>query len=78
MQVVTHLCYSDFDDIMPAIHAMDADVLTIENSRSGDEMIHALAASGERSFHAEPRACEVPLLRATHWATASATSIPHR
>ncbi|PSC76117.1 5-methyltetrahydropteroyltriglutamate-homoc ysteine s-methyltransferase isoform A [Micractinium conductrix] len=46
VQVVTHLCYSDFDDIMPAIHAMDADVLTIENSRSGDEMIHALAASG--------------------------------
>lgn len=44
-QVVTHLCYSDFDDIMPAIHAMDADVLTIENSRSDNAMLLALAHS---------------------------------
>nr|BAU71146.1 METE; cobalamin-independent methionine synthase [Parachlorella kessleri] len=48
VQVVTHLCYSDFEDIMGAIDAMDADVLTIENSRSGNEMIAALAASGYR------------------------------
>ncbi|EFN57923.1 hypothetical protein CHLNCDRAFT_141995 [Chlorella variabilis] len=46
VQVVTHLCYSDFADIMPAIEAMDADVLTIENSRSGNEMIAALAGTG--------------------------------
>uniref|UniRef100_A0A383VYE6 5-methyltetrahydropteroyltriglutamate--homocysteine S-methyltransferase n=1 Tax=Tetradesmus obliquus TaxID=3088 RepID=A0A383VYE6_TETOB len=46
VQVVTHLCYSDFQDIMPAVDAMDADVLTIENSRSGDAMVSALAASG--------------------------------
>ncbi len=38
-QVVTHLCYSDFEDIVGAIHAMDVDVLTIENSRSDDEMV---------------------------------------
>ncbi|GFH22837.1 cobalamin-independent methionine synthase, partial [Haematococcus lacustris] len=50
-QIVTHLCYSDFQDIMAAIDAMDAvvvaaaDVLTIENSRSSDEMIRALAAA---------------------------------
>lgn len=97
LQLVTHLCYSDFADIMSAIHAMDggweeralpcaactrgcpagrltlcclsawthvhvaslptslhaclsnphtADVLTIENSRSDNEMIRALAVSG--------------------------------
>lgn len=45
-QVVTHLCYSSFEDIMGAIDRMDADVLTIENSRSDDEMIAALAATG--------------------------------
>ncbi|PNW85318.1 hypothetical protein CHLRE_03g180750v5 [Chlamydomonas reinhardtii] len=45
-QVVTHLCYSDFQDILPAIDRMDADVLTIENSRSDNAMMAALAAAG--------------------------------
>ncbi|KAK9829533.1 hypothetical protein WJX72_006351 [[Myrmecia] bisecta] len=45
-QIVTHLCYSDFQDILEAIAGLDADVLTIENSRSGNEMILALAAYG--------------------------------
>eukprot|EP00208_Stichococcus_sp_RCC1054_P007050 CAMPEP_0206136888 /NCGR_PEP_ID=MMETSP1473-20131121/2104_1 /ASSEMBLY_ACC=CAM_ASM_001109 /TAXON_ID=1461547 /ORGANISM="Stichococcus sp, Strain RCC1054" /LENGTH=757 /DNA_ID=CAMNT_0053529723 /DNA_START=157 /DNA_END=2430 /DNA_ORIENTATION=- len=45
-QVVTHLCYSDFEDILPAIDGLKADVLTIENSRSGDAMIRALAEFG--------------------------------
>ena len=45
-QIVTHLCYSEFEDIMGAIDALDADVLTIENSRSGNEMIKALAVYG--------------------------------
>ncbi|CAD7697891.1 unnamed protein product [Ostreobium quekettii] len=45
-QIVTHMCYSDFQDILEAIDRMDADVLTIENSRSGNEMIHALATYG--------------------------------
>jgi 5-methyltetrahydropteroyltriglutamate--homocysteine methyltransferase len=34
VQIHSHMCYSAFDDIMPAIVAMDADVLTIETSRS--------------------------------------------
>ncbi|KAK9846062.1 hypothetical protein WJX84_008883 [Apatococcus fuscideae] len=42
-QIVTHLCYSDFADILEAIDGLDADVLTIENSRSGNEMVTALA-----------------------------------
>lgn len=45
-QIVTHLCYADFEDILEAIDNMDADVLTIENSRSGDEMLRVLAAYG--------------------------------
>ncbi|KAK9811094.1 hypothetical protein WJX73_002072 [Symbiochloris irregularis] len=45
-QIVTHLCYSEFADILQAIDGLDADVLTIENSRSGDEMVVALAKYG--------------------------------
>ncbi len=33
-QIHTHMCYSEFDDIIEAIAALDADVLSIENSRS--------------------------------------------
>ena len=46
VQVVTHLCYSSFEDIMAAIDDLDADVLTIENSRSDNEMVKALAKYG--------------------------------
>ena len=45
-QIVTHLCYSEFSDILAAIDGLDADVLTIENSRSSDEMVVALAKYG--------------------------------
>lgn len=45
-QIVTHLCYADFEDILEAIDDMQADVLTIENSRSGDEMLRVLAKYG--------------------------------
>ena len=40
-QVHTHMCYSEFNDIMPAIAAMDADVITIETSRSDMELLEA-------------------------------------
>ena len=33
-QIHTHMCYSNFNDIIAAIAAMDADVITIETSRS--------------------------------------------
>lgn len=33
-QIHTHMCYSEFNDILPAIIALDADVLTVETSRS--------------------------------------------
>jgi 5-methyltetrahydropteroyltriglutamate--homocysteine methyltransferase len=40
-QIHTHMCYSEFNDIMPAIGAMDADVISIETSRSQMELLHA-------------------------------------
>jgi len=38
-QIQTHMCYSEFNDIIEAIAAMDADVLLIENARSGAELL---------------------------------------
>lgn len=38
-QIHTHMCYSEFNDILPAIAAMDADVITIETSRSDKELL---------------------------------------
>lgn len=40
-QIHTHMCYSEFNDILPAISAMDADVITIETSRSDMELLDA-------------------------------------
>ncbi|TCP30028.1 methionine synthase (B12-independent) [Scopulibacillus darangshiensis] len=38
-QIHTHMCYSNFDDIIDAIHALDADVLAIEAARSHGGLI---------------------------------------
>jgi 5-methyltetrahydropteroyltriglutamate--homocysteine methyltransferase len=43
-QIHTHMCYSEFNDILPAIAAMDADVITIETSRSDMELLEAFRA----------------------------------
>ncbi|WP_292994488.1 5-methyltetrahydropteroyltriglutamate--homocysteine S-methyltransferase [Nitrosomonas sp.] len=40
-QIHTHMCYSEFNDIMEAIAQMDADVITIETSRSDMELLDA-------------------------------------
>jgi 5-methyltetrahydropteroyltriglutamate--homocysteine methyltransferase len=40
-QIHTHMCYSEFNDIIAAIAAMDADVITIETSRSSMELLDA-------------------------------------
>ncbi len=40
-QIHTHMCYAEFHDILPAIAAMDADVITIETSRSNMELLNA-------------------------------------
>ena len=38
-QIHTHMCYSEFNDIMQAIADLDADVITIETSRSNMELL---------------------------------------
>ncbi|MGR8935010.1 MAG: 5-methyltetrahydropteroyltriglutamate--homocysteine S-methyltransferase [Gammaproteobacteria bacterium] len=40
-QIHTHMCYSEFNDIIAAIAAMDADVVTIEASRSDMALLEA-------------------------------------
>jgi 5-methyltetrahydropteroyltriglutamate--homocysteine methyltransferase len=40
-QIHTHMCYSEFNDIIDAIASMDADVITIETSRSDMELLDA-------------------------------------
>jgi len=42
-QIHTHMCYSEFGDIVEAIAALDADVISIEASRSGMELLDAFA-----------------------------------
>ncbi|SEF06769.1 methionine synthase (B12-independent) [Burkholderia sp. WP9] len=43
-QIHTHMCYSEFNDILPSIAAMDADVITIETSRSAMELLDGFGA----------------------------------
>ncbi|XP_078177759.1 5-methyltetrahydropteroyltriglutamate--homocysteine methyltransferase 1-like isoform X2 [Carex rostrata] len=38
-QIHTHMCYSNFNDIIQSIIDMDADVITIENSRSDEKLL---------------------------------------
>ncbi|MSE16467.1 5-methyltetrahydropteroyltriglutamate--homocysteine S-methyltransferase, partial [Pantoea agglomerans] len=40
-QIHTHMCYCEFNDIMDAIAALDADVITIETSRSDMDLLEA-------------------------------------
>lgn len=42
-QIHTHMCYAEFNDIIEHIAAMDADVITIETSRSQMELLEAFA-----------------------------------
>jgi len=43
-QVHTHMCYSEFNDIIAAVAAMDADVISIETSRSAMELLDAFVS----------------------------------
>ncbi|CEP11738.1 hypothetical protein [Parasitella parasitica] len=42
-QIHTHMCYSDFNDIFDAIVDLDADVLSIENSKSDEKLLKIFA-----------------------------------
>jgi 5-methyltetrahydropteroyltriglutamate--homocysteine methyltransferase len=43
-QIHTHMCYSEFNDIIASIADLDADVITIETSRSNMELLNAFEA----------------------------------
>ena len=71
-QIHTHMCYSEFEDIIPEIDAMDADVITFEASRSkltilDSLMAHHFERSGSRRLrhpfppHSECREIEAAL-----------------
>ncbi|HHH21110.1 MAG TPA: 5-methyltetrahydropteroyltriglutamate--homocysteine S-methyltransferase, partial [Nitratifractor sp.] len=45
-QIHTHMCYSEFNDIIQTIEAMDADVISIETARSGNELLKIFAKVG--------------------------------
>jgi 5-methyltetrahydropteroyltriglutamate--homocysteine methyltransferase len=45
-QIHTHMCYSEFGEILAAIGALDADVTTVEAARSSMEFISDLTAAG--------------------------------
>ena len=49
-QVHTHLCYSEFNEIVDAIDALDADVTTVEAARSKMEVLSALGAGIPRGL----------------------------
>ncbi|HEV8694958.1 MAG TPA: 5-methyltetrahydropteroyltriglutamate--homocysteine S-methyltransferase, partial [Lysobacter sp.] len=42
-QIHTHMCYAEFNDIIQAVAALDADVISIETSRSRMELLDAFA-----------------------------------
>src|SRR5712692_1906017 len=43
-QIHTHMCYSEFNDIIESVAGMDADVITIETSRSQMKLLDAFAS----------------------------------
>jgi 5-methyltetrahydropteroyltriglutamate--homocysteine methyltransferase len=42
-QIHTHMCYAEFGDILDAVRALDADVISLESARSGLDMLDRLA-----------------------------------
>lgn len=56
-QIHTHMCYCEFNDIMDSIAALDADVITIETSRSDMELLESFEAFDYRTKSG--RACTI-------------------
>ena len=59
-QIHTHMCYCEFNDIMPSIAALDADVISIETSRSDMELLGELLGL-QVSERDRPRCLRHPL-----------------
>ncbi len=49
-QIHTHMCYSEFGEVLGAIDRLNADVISIENARSDDETLRELSEYG---YHRE-------------------------
>lgn len=45
-QIHTHMCYSEFNDIIRTIQALDADVISIETARSGNKLLKVFKEVG--------------------------------
>ncbi|MGI4854443.1 MAG: 5-methyltetrahydropteroyltriglutamate--homocysteine S-methyltransferase [Janthinobacterium lividum] len=45
-QIHTHMCYCEFEDVLPSIAALDADVISIESARSRMELLDAFSTHG--------------------------------
>ena len=45
-QIHTHMCYCEFEDILPSIAALDADVISMESARSRMKLLEAFRAQG--------------------------------
>ena len=45
-QIHTHMCYCEFEDVLPSIAALDADVISMESARSKMEMLDAFKRHG--------------------------------
>jgi 5-methyltetrahydropteroyltriglutamate--homocysteine methyltransferase len=48
-QIHTHMCYSEFNDIIKTIEAMDADVISIETARSGNKLLQIFSKAGYKN-----------------------------
>ncbi|OHE07385.1 MAG: 5-methyltetrahydropteroyltriglutamate--homocysteine S-methyltransferase [Sulfurimonas sp. RIFCSPLOWO2_12_FULL_34_6] len=48
-QIHTHMCYSEFNDIIDTIEEMDADVISIETARSGNELLKIFKSAGYKN-----------------------------
>ncbi len=48
-QMHTHMCYSEFNDIIETIEAMDADVISIETARSGNRLLNIFNSTGYKN-----------------------------
>lgn len=48
-QIHTHMCYSEFEDIIHTLEAMDADVITIETARSGNKLLRIFESRGYKN-----------------------------
>ncbi|KAJ1518284.1 hypothetical protein HMI55_000258 [Coelomomyces lativittatus] len=56
-QLHSHMCYSDFDDIMDALYRMDMDVLSVENAKSHSKLLHSLKKHTSKNEGDLPPSC---------------------